>query len=119
MRNPEEAAKALNLNGIPYLGNVLKLVSVYGKIGVGGIAEEFCSFFSGVLGNCTLRPSNGAGDAKRVGRTLMDEILPKSIHYCCHEPTFNKSSVVPLIRTGGSVPVIIGRFNFDAVIGRH
>lgn len=28
MRNPEEAAKALNLNGIPYLGNVLKLVSV-------------------------------------------------------------------------------------------
>ncbi|CAM9183215.1 unnamed protein product [Laminaria digitata] len=25
MRNPEEAAKALNLNGIPYLGNVLKL----------------------------------------------------------------------------------------------
>lgn len=28
MRSPEEAAKALNLNGIPYLGNVLKLVSV-------------------------------------------------------------------------------------------
>lgn len=27
MRTPEEAAKALNLNGIPYLGNVLKLVS--------------------------------------------------------------------------------------------
>lgn len=26
MRNPEEAAKALNLNGIPYLGNVLKMV---------------------------------------------------------------------------------------------
>ncbi|CAM9724498.1 unnamed protein product [Ectocarpus sp. 6 AP-2014] len=25
MRNPEEAAKALNLNGIPYLGNVLKM----------------------------------------------------------------------------------------------
>lgn len=29
MRNPEEAAKALNLNGIPYLGNVLKLVSSF------------------------------------------------------------------------------------------
>lgn len=29
MRNPEEAAKALNLNGIPYLGNVLKLVSMF------------------------------------------------------------------------------------------
>lgn len=28
MRTPEEAAKALNLNGIPYLGNVLKLVSL-------------------------------------------------------------------------------------------
>lgn len=27
MRSPEEAAKALNLNGIPYLGNMLKLVS--------------------------------------------------------------------------------------------
>lgn len=27
MRNPDEAAKALNLNGIPYLGNVLKMVS--------------------------------------------------------------------------------------------
>ncbi|CAM9503767.1 unnamed protein product [Pylaiella littoralis] len=25
MRNPDEAAKALNLNGIPYLGNVLKM----------------------------------------------------------------------------------------------
>lgn len=32
MRNPEEAAKALNLNGIPYLGNVLKMVRALSRL---------------------------------------------------------------------------------------